>query len=106
MRRLRTFFSFAFSVCSSLPAFAACRLSCFAVNYKRTCLVSLMSTVYGREQAAKRAPRGKEIAHFEVEQGFLEAGHVGCVLVRNLLRRDGVVILARVGRVVVWKIGG
>lgn len=29
-----TFFNFAFSACSSLPAFAACRLSCFVVNYK------------------------------------------------------------------------
>ncbi len=28
----RTFFSFAFSVCSSLPALADCRFSCFAVN--------------------------------------------------------------------------
>lgn len=29
----RTFFNLAFSVCSSLDAFAACRFSCFAVNY-------------------------------------------------------------------------
>ena len=30
-----TFFNLSFSVFSSLPAFAACRFSCFAVNYER-----------------------------------------------------------------------
>lgn len=30
---MSTFFSFAFSLVSSFDAFAACRFSCFAVNY-------------------------------------------------------------------------
>lgn len=61
---MRTFFSFARSVCSSLPAFAACRLSCFAVNcVERSMLACGIAVVVHKD-------------YLEVEECFLEAGHV------------------------------
>ena len=60
---MRTFFSFARSVCSSLPAFAACRLSCFAVNCMRRIMLACDTTV---------ADHGY---YLEVEECFLEARH-------------------------------
>ena len=40
-----TFFSLFFSVTSSLPAFAACRLSCFAVNWFDLRLISIVASL-------------------------------------------------------------
>ena len=59
-----TFFNFAFSVCSSLFAFAACRLSCFAVNYTSSL-------------ASKRIYASKALTHFQVKQCLLKARHIG-----------------------------
>ncbi len=64
IRMRHTFFSFAFSVCSSLLAFAACRFSCLVVNYVPSS-VSRAST-----------SRVVDMMHLQVEEGFLQAGHL------------------------------
>jgi hypothetical protein len=60
---MRTFFSFARSVCSSLPAFAACRLSCFAVNCVKKGMLACGIAAVDNEH------------YLQVEECFLEAGH-------------------------------
>lgn len=59
-----TFLSLFFSAVSSLPALAACRFSCFAVNYPQMLAVGPHCGVVRPD--------------FEVEQGLLKPGHGGC----------------------------
>jgi hypothetical protein len=72
---MRTFFSFARSVCSSLPAFAACRLSCFAVNCVERQMLACGSTVVDHDP------------YLQVEECFLEARHVcECGVARDMVQ--------------------
>lgn len=77
---IRTFLSFARSVCSSLPAFAACRLSCFAVN------CSGYLALYHHVEAA--------VYYLQIEESFLETRHVCCVV---LLRIGEYARMRRIG---------
>ncbi len=64
-----TFLSLFFSATSSLPALAACRFSCFAVNYGVPV-----------SKVAKLSCIGQGIcrnAYLEIEERLLEAGHCG-----------------------------
>ena len=61
----RTFLSLFFSAVSSLPALAACRFSCFAVNYLRSVC---RPPLWGSQT---------QWADFEIEKSLLKAGHFG-----------------------------
>ena len=54
MEESRTFFSLSFSVFSSLLAFAACRLSCFAVNYLQKVSTKACEDGHGQPGAQRR----------------------------------------------------
>ena len=85
VERSRTFFSLSFSVFSSLLAFAAWRLSCFAVNCCRGLLVEAQGNekTYAQSRCIRSVNHAAEKAGtisaegtcLEVEKGFLEARH-------------------------------
>jgi len=62
-----TFLSLFFSATSSLPALAACRFSCFAVNYG----ISVSKVV----NLSFKSQDICQIAYLEVEERLLETGH-------------------------------
>jgi hypothetical protein len=60
------FFSFAFSAFSSLPALADWRLSCLAVNWKRSVLVGEVDVMAGVEGWLRAG-------YLQVEESLFEA---------------------------------